>query len=169
MDDRILNSNAFAAIHDLKYDAARLSACIDGLADIADGGRETDSGAAVKNFLREYEEFLIKYEDSDNDKIKAFVVGIKEILAGHKAELAGIGLDLGSDGRLILCDVYCRIKDTGMGRVDKLDSVFTILNEALLNAEIHIERFIPEKYLSYDRQRDYRILKQEGNIYAGEV
>lgn len=169
MDDRILNSNAFAAIHDLKYDTARLSGCIDRLADIADGGCETDSDEAVKIFLREYEAFLIKYENSVNDKIRVFVAEIKGLLIEHKAELAGIGLDMESDGRLALSDVYCRIKYAGTNISDKSDSVFVLLNEVLLNAEIHMERFIPEKYLSYDRQRDYRILKQEGNIYAGEV
>ncbi len=168
MSNGIFDKKAFAAIHDLKNDAARLSRYIDRLADIAAGCDVPDRDGVIKAFLGEYEAFLTKYEESINDKIKAFVVEIKGIVIRHKSELAGIGLDVSGEGRLSLFDTDCLIKDTGAGG-DDADSVFAILNEALLNAEVHMERFIPEKYLSYDKQRDYRILKQEGNIYTREV
>lgn len=166
--DGKMDKKAFEAIHDLKNDAVRLSRHIDRLADIAAGCDVQDRDEVIEAFLGEYEAFLTKYEDSINDKIKAFVVEIKGIVIRHKVELAGIGLDVSGEGRLSLFDADCLIKDIGAGG-DDADSVFTSLNEALLNAEVHMERFIPEKYLSYDRQRDYRILKQEGNIYTKEV
>lgn len=167
--DGKLDRKTFAAIHDLKNDAVRLSRHIDRLADIAAGCDVQDRDEVIEAFLGEYEAFLTKYEDSVNDKIKAFVVEINGIVIGHRAELAGIGLDVSAEGRLSLFDADCLIKDTSVGGDDETDSVFALLNEALLNAEVHMERFIPEKYLSYDRQRDYRILKQEGNIYTKEV
>ena len=52
---------------------------------------------------------------------------------------------------------------------DEEDTIFGALTEALFNAEVHMERFIPVKYLSYDSSKDYRILKQEGNIYTRGV
>lgn len=125
----------------------------------------SDKDTIITDFLAEYEDFLGKYENSVNDKIRAFIAEIKSIVTGHKAQLAGIGLEE-ADGRLKMYDSDCLIKGTDGG---EQDSVFAMLNDALLNAEVHMERFIPEKYLSYDRQRDYRILKQEGNIYTREV
>ena len=168
MNDGILDKKAFAAIHDLKNDAVRLSRHVDRLADIAAGCGVSDRDEVIRAFLREYDVFLIKYENSVNDKIRAFIVEIKSIITAHKSELAGIGLDADGEGRISILDEDCMIK--GMGADDsEQDSAFNMLNEALLNAEVHMERFIPEKYLSYDRQRDYRILKQEGNIYTKEV
>ena len=162
--DRIMDRKAFAAIHDLKNDAVRLSRHIDRLAAIA-SGEMNDRDAVITDFLAEYEAFIEKYGSSVNDKIRAFIVEIKGIVAGHKSELAGIGLEE-VDGILLMYDSDCLIKGSDGS---EQDSVFAVLNEALLNAEVHMERFIPEKYLSYDRQRDYRILKQEGNIYTREV
>lgn len=167
MDGKI-DKKAFAAIHDLKNDAVQLSRHIDRLVDIAAGCDVPDREEVIKAFLVEYEAFLKKYENSVNDKIRAFIAEIKSIVTGHKAQLAGIGLEE-ADGRLTLFESDCLIIDVGAGVEGESDSVFTSLNEALLNAEVHMERFIPEKYLSYDRQRDYRILKQEGNIYTREV
>ncbi|MBE5947745.1 MAG: hypothetical protein E7261_01825 [Lachnospiraceae bacterium] len=166
MDGKI-DRKAFAAIHDLKNDAVRLSGHVDRLEAVA-LGEVSDRDTIITDFLAEYEAFLEKYENSVNDKIQAFIVEIKGIVTGHRSELAGIGLEV-ADGRLALFDSDCLIVDAGAGVEDKSDSVFALLDEALLNAEVHMERFIPEKYLSYDRQRDYRILKQEGNIYTKEV
>lgn len=166
MNDGILDKKAFAAIHDLKNDAVRLSRHVDRLEAVT-LEEMPDRDTVIAEFLAEYEAFLAKYETSVNDKIQAFIVEIKGIVTGHKAELAGIGLEE-ADGRLALYDSDCMIRDVG-ATGSETDSVFAMLNEALLNAEVHMERFIPEKYLSYDRQRDYRILKQEGNIYTKEV
>ncbi len=165
--DGKLDKKAFAAIHDLKNDAVRLSRHIDML-EVVVSGEVSDKDTIITDFLAEYEAFLKKYENSVNDKIRAFIAEIKGIVTGHKAQLAGIGLEE-ADGRLTLFESDCLIIDVGVGVEGESDSVFTSLNEALLNAEVHMERFIPEKYLSYDRQRDYRILKQEGNIYTREV
>lgn len=162
--DGKMDKKAFAAIHDLKNDAVRLSRHVDRLEAVV-SGEVSDRDAVITDFLAEYEAFLKKYENSVNDKIRAFIAEIKSIVTGHKAELAGIGLDE-ADGRLKLYDSDCLLKGTDGS---EQDSVFAMLNEALLNAEVHMERFIPEKYLSYDRQRDYRILKQEGNIYTKKV
>jgi len=162
--DGKLDRKTFAAIHDLKNDAVRLSRYVDSVEAIT-LGEVSDRDIVIKDFLAEYEDFLKKYENSINDKIRAFIAEIKSIVTGHKSELAGIGLDE-AGGRLKMYDSDCLIKGTDGS---EQDSVFAMLNEALLNAEVHMERFIPEKYLSYDRQRDYRILKQEGNIYTREV
>lgn len=162
-----MDKKAFASIHDLKNDAVRLSRHVDRLEDVA-LGEVSDKDTIITDFLAEYEAFLKKYENSVNDKIRAFIAEIKGIVTGHKAQLAGIGLEV-ADGRLALFDSDCLIIDVGAGIENESDSVFALLNEALLNAEVHMERFIPEKYLSYDKQRDYRILKQEGNIYTKEV
>lgn len=163
MDGKI-DRKAFAAIHDLKNDAVRLSRHVDRLEAITLGA-VSDRNTVIEEFLTEYEAFIKKYENSINDKIQAFIVEIKGIVTGHRSELASIGLDE-TDGRLKIYDSVCLLKDTDGS---EQDSVFAMLNEALLNAEVHMERFIPEKYLSYDRQRDYRILKQEGNIYTKKV
>lgn len=165
--DGKLDKKAFAAIHDLKNDAVRLSRYVDRLEAITLGA-VSDRNTVIEEFLTEYEAFIKKYENSINDKIQAFIVEIKGIVTGHRSELAGIGLEA-ADGRLALFESDCLIIDVGAGVEDESDSVFALLNEALLNAEVHMERFIPEKYLSYDRQRDYRILKQEGNIYTKKV
>ena len=165
--DGKMDRKAFAAIHDLKNDAVQLSRYVDRVETIT-LGEVPDRDAVIAEFLAEYEAFLKKYENSINDKIRAFIIEIKSIVTGHRAQLAGIGLEE-ADGRLTLFESDCLIIDAGAGVEDESDSVFAILNEALLNAEVHMERFIPEKYLSYDRQRDYRILKQEGNIYTKEV
>ena len=97
-----MDKKAFAAIHDLKNDAVRLSRHIDRLADIAAGCDVPDREEVIKAFLVEYDAFLTKYEDGINDKINAFVAEIKGIVTGHKAQLAGIGLDVSGEGRLSL-------------------------------------------------------------------
>ena len=163
MDGKI-DRKAFAAIHDLKNDAVRLSRHVDRLEAVA-SGEVSDRGTIITDFLAEYEAFLKKYENSVNDKIRAFIIEIKSIVTEHRSELAGIGLEE-SEGRVKVYDSDCLIKGTDGSEAD---SVFAVINEALLNAEVHMERFIPEKYLSYDKQRDYRILKQEGNIYTKEI
>ena len=167
MDGKV-DRKAFAAIHDLKNDAVRLSRHIDRIEDIAIGNEVLDRDVVITSFLEEYETFLTKYDNSVNERIRAFMVEIKEIVISRRAELAAIGLDVDRNGGISLFDIDCLIKDTGVDDGEQ-NSVFAVLNEALLNAEVHMERFIPEKYLSYDKQRDYRILKQEGNIYTREV
>ena len=165
MNERVLDKKAFEAIHDLKNDAVRLSRHVDRLEAITSVDAP-DREVVITDFLSEYEAFLAKYENSANDKIKAFVVEVKSIITSNKAELAGVGLEVSGEGSLTIFDANFLVKDTSR---EEGESVFAILNEALLNAEVHMERFIPEKYLSYDRQRDYRILKQEGNIYTKEI
>ena len=162
--DGKMDKKAFAAIHDLKNDAVRLSRHVDRLEAVA-LGEVSDRDTIITEFLAEYEAFIKKYENSVNDKIRAFIVEIKSIVTGHRSELASICLEE-TDGRLKIYDSVCLLKGTDGSEPD---SVFAMLNEALLNAEVHMERFIPEKYLSYDKQRDYRILKQEGNIYTKKV
>ena len=170
MDNDILEKKAFEAIHDLKSDVALLSGCVDKLSSMV--SEETDISEKVEvvaEFLEGYNLFFDKYEESVNDKIRLFVAEVKNIVIKRKAELMAVGIDVAEDGRLTLLDAKCRSKNADGMPEDEEDTIFGALTEALFNAEVHMERFIPVKYLSYDSSKDYRILKQEGNIYTRGV
>ena len=79
MNERVLDKKAFEAIHDLKNDAVRLSRHVDRLEAITSVDAP-DREVVITDFLSEYEAFLAKYENSANDKIKAFVVEVKRTL-----------------------------------------------------------------------------------------
>ncbi len=170
MDNDILEKKAFEAIHDLKSDVALLSGCVDRLSSIESVEGETSGKIEIiDEFLKEYNVFLDKYEESVNDKIRLFVAEVKNIVVKRKAEFMAIGIDVAEDGRLTLLDAKCKSKNVAGMPDDEEDTIFGALTEALFNAEVHMERFIPVKYLSYDSSKDYRILKQEGNIYTRGV
>lgn len=174
MDIDLLEKKAFGDIHDLKNDMALLSGCVDRLgepaAERAAGGDISDRAEIVDEFIRQFNTFVDKYEESVNDKIRLFIAEIKNIVIARKAELimAVSGVDVSETGRLLVSDVNCKLKNADCMYGEK-DTVLEVLSEAFLNAEIHMERFIPVKYLSYDASKDYRILKQEGNIYTKEI
>ena len=170
MDNDILEKKAFEAIHDLKNDIALLSGCVDRLSCIVSVEEETSRKAElIDEFLEEYNELFDKYEESINDKIRLFVAEVKNIVIKRKAEFIAIGIDVTEDGKLSLLDAKCKRKNEAVMSADEEDTIFSALSEALFNAEVHMERFIPIKYLSYDSSKDYRILRQEGNIYTRGV
>jgi len=170
MDNDILEKKAFEAIHDLKNDIALFSGCLDRLGSMAvEEENISDNEEVVAEFLCRYNVFVDKYEASVNDKIRLFIVEVKNIVIKHKSELIALGIDVAENGRLSHSDAKCRNKNADAMYDGEEDTVFSVLSEALFNAEVHIERFIPVKYLSYDSSKDYRILKQEGNIYTREI
>lgn len=170
MNNDMLEKKAFEAIHDLKNDVALLSGCVDRLGSMASEEADiTQKAEVITEFLKEYNAFLDKYEETVNDKIRLFMAEVKNIVIRRKSGLMAIGIDVAEDGRLTLLDAKCKSKNADAMPEDGGDTIFSALTEALFNAEVHMERFIPVKYLSYDSSKDYRILKQEGNIYTREI
>lgn len=161
MSGKNSDKNIFEEIHNLKNDAALLSGAVD-----AFNMRNEQSGEGVrKAFLTEYRAFVEKYENSSNLKVRAFVEYIKNIVRLHASEFVCFGIDAGENGELsvLKADGVIRASaspNDGQGSgVSTGENVFEIINKALLDAQIHMERFIPEKYLSYDKSSDYRILR----------
>ncbi|MBQ9764597.1 MAG: hypothetical protein IJW18_00185 [Lachnospiraceae bacterium] len=160
-----LYKKSFADVQELNKDIVVFSRTIDNLNESAGGSDSDKREQAVHDFIAQYHQFIEKYENSINERIQAFATKIIGIIQDNKAEMLLFGIDRDDDGRLKSMEEYCYIKEDKSSDRTVLD----ILNKELLNAKIYIERFIPGKYVSYDADKDYRVIQNEGNIYTRSV